>query len=275
MSTLTGLQRPPDGWSSALVRAQRGERIREKTLHVDRSSTGRLPHSVAAADLPTLVQGRDTLPKTCPSCGSGFLGTEPPLGGHRHGSVTCNGCGQQLCWLAQPIGALRVQPAATPPVTGKRPAIVARAPQPVRTDRYAWTEGCGRGCSVAYGHDPLVHEAYGRQSAVVKEETRPTGQLVTGPLLIDFDMTRVRVGGELVALTATEEAILFCLAARAGQMVATSDITRAVWEREPTPSLCQTLRVQASRLRIKLGAARSVFETLHGRGYRLIVEEAS
>lgn len=276
MTMLTGLQRAPDGWNGALVRAQRTERARELTLNRAPSPRGRLPHSVETTDLPTLVQGRDTLPKTCPGCGSGFLTTEPPLGRHQRGTLTCHACGQMLCWLAQPIGVVRMQTApATHEAAKSQPPIAMRAPQRVRTDRYAWTEGCGRTCSVVYGHDPLTHEAYGRQSAAVAEVEKPTGQLVTGPLVIDFDTARVRVSGELVALTETEKKILFCLAARADYLVPTSMFTRTIWEQDPNPTLRQTLRVQASRLRIKLGAARGLFETEHGRGYRLVVEAAS
>jgi two-component system KDP operon response regulator KdpE len=91
-------------------------------------------------------------------------------------------------------------------------------------------------------------------------------------LEIDTDAHEVRVGGERVALTATEWRVLETLVANAGWVVPHERLLARVWGRDE-PADLDSLRVFVRRLRTKLGddaAAPRYLETVRGLGYRLL-----
>ena len=93
-----------------------------------------------------------------------------------------------------------------------------------------------------------------------------------GDLEIDAEAHEVRVGGERVALTATEWRVLELLVANAGWVVPRERLLARVWGRED-PGDLESLRVFVGRLRSKLGddaASPRYIETVRGLGYRLL-----
>jgi two-component system KDP operon response regulator KdpE len=103
-----------------------------------------------------------------------------------------------------------------------------------------------------------------------RRERRPEeSTFECGALGIDFVAREVRVGGKLLALTATEYALLRVLAVHAGRVMTHSHILREVWGPRAEGQR-QYLRVYIAALRRKLHSA-AVIETASGIGYRLAV----
>jgi DNA-binding response OmpR family regulator len=75
--------------------------------------------------------------------------------------------------------------------------------------------------------------------------------LVSGGLRIDMATREVTVNGNLLELTATEEAILFILARHAGWIVPRGRLLRTVWGADD-PEKIDDLQVHIARLRRKL-----------------------
>jgi DNA-binding response OmpR family regulator len=98
-------------------------------------------------------------------------------------------------------------------------------------------------------------------------------ELRSGPISIDLAHCRVKIGGDLLALSALEYRLLVYLAERPGQVVSTDELLDEVFEtpsrraRGSTPTRAPAMAV--SRLRHKLGAARSQLVTLVGLGFML------
>ena len=227
------------------------------------------------AGLPTLVPGRDRLPTSCPYCGSGWFDNEPPLGPHQRGSLWCLACSRTLCWLAAPLGSL-TRAARTPPISRELVTAQTRLP-PIRrriiAADFGRGAGCGATCTVDYGHDPSTHEHHGANAAYAELRARRSGDVVTGPLLVQLGPGRVYVAGREVPLAPLPFAILAHLAERLGDLCELPGVVADVWERAYTTgapaSVSHTLRVYVSRLRASLGQAGALIETETGRGYRL------
>ena len=111
----------------------------------------------------------------------------------------------------------------------------------------------------------------------VKAPAQRTAAYRRGPLEIDARARQARIGGERVALTATEWRVLEVLVANAGWVVPHERLLARVWGRED-PGDLDSLRVFVRRLRTKLGddaAAPRYIETVRGLGYRLLEGEAA
>ena len=94
---------------------------------------------------------------------------------------------------------------------------------------------------------------------------------VEGNLAIDFATREVRLAGAPVELTATEYAILHCLARHAGRVVSHRQLLRDVWG-PAAEERSHYLRVYMTHLRKKIeppGSPRHI-KTENGIGYRLI-----
>ena len=281
---ITALQKPPEGWVwSPETRARResmgkGSSVDPGTPYApryvervqDRRDTGDAPVA-----LPTLRLGADRLPTCCPFCASAFVESAPPLGQERRGMLTCVTCGRQLAWLAPAVTtrSLVTQAAA---VSQERPA----PPAPAITGRFTRLDGCGRLCTVQAGHDAATHERAGYDRALAEIAAARSGTTTTGLLGIDFDTRSVTVDGVAVALTETEQNVLWHLAQNIGRTCGNAEITRAVWGFE-TAELWSVgshrwhaLRVQLLRLRRKLGPAGRLIENRPGVGYLLASEPA-
>ncbi|MEU5821140.1 response regulator transcription factor [Streptomyces sp. NPDC047803] len=87
-----------------------------------------------------------------------------------------------------------------------------------------------------------------------------------GALRMETAARRVHLGGDEIALTAKEFAVLEQLALRAGQVVSKAEILEHVWDfaYDGDPNIVE---VYVSTLRRKLGAA--AIRTVRGAGYRL------
>lgn len=90
--------------------------------------------------------------------------------------------------------------------------------------------------------------------------------VAVGALRMETAARRVHLGGEEIALTAKEFAVLEQLALRAGQVVSKAEILEHVWDfaYDGDPNIVE---VYVSTLRRKLGAA--AIRTVRGAGYRL------
>jgi hypothetical protein len=97
---------------------------------------------------------------------------------------------------------------------------------------------------------------------------RALGPVVTGPLVVDFDECRARLAGRPVALTATETRIMVVLARRLGRLCSHRLLLERVWgpEYADAPHL---LRVNISRIRVKLGPSHHLIESRPGLGFAL------
>ncbi|WP_405761759.1 response regulator transcription factor [Streptomyces sp. NBC_01420] len=106
-----------------------------------------------------------------------------------------------------------------------------------------------------------------RVRALLRRRAGTGSSVVTvGALRMETAARRVHLGGEEIALTAKEFAVLEQLALRAGQVVSKAEILEHVWDfaYDGDPNIVE---VYVSTLRRKLGAA--AIRTVRGAGYRL------
>src|SRR6476620_11778813 len=89
-----------------------------------------------------------------------------------------------------------------------------------------------------------------------------------GPLRIDSTAHRVTVDGREVDLTPTEFKLLSLLAERKGRVQPRNMLLEIVWEAAPDIQT-RTVDMHVQRLRVKLGAAGDLIETVRGFGYRI------
>ena len=92
--------------------------------------------------------------------------------------------------------------------------------------------------------------------------------LVIGPMRIDRAGMRVLVDDQPVDLTPTEFKLLLTLAERRGRVQGRGHLLETVWEAAPDIQT-RTVDMHIQRLRVKLGAAGDLIETVRGFGYRL------
>ena len=92
--------------------------------------------------------------------------------------------------------------------------------------------------------------------------------LVIGPMRIDRAGMRVLVDDQPVDLTPTEFKLLLTLAERRGRVQGRGHLLETVWEAAPDIQT-RTVDMHIQRLRVKLGAADDLIETVRGFGYRL------
>ena len=100
----------------------------------------------------------------------------------------------------------------------------------------------------------------------------PRGVVTIGDrmLVVDVDAHQVMVEDAPVDLTRTEFSVLQSLAEHAGLLRTRAQLSEALWgvaERRTAHS--RAVDVQVSRLRVKLGRAGDLIETVRGEGYRL------
>jgi DNA-binding response OmpR family regulator len=98
--------------------------------------------------------------------------------------------------------------------------------------------------------------------------TAPKRVIVAGTLEIDLDAHTVAVGGEIVKLTRTEQAILAYLAQRPGRAVPRTALASHVLSATEEGSDPRTVDAHITRLRKKLGDEGARIATVWGIGYR-------
>src|SRR5712672_395311 len=89
-----------------------------------------------------------------------------------------------------------------------------------------------------------------------------------GPLRIDRSAHRVTVDAAEIDLTATEFKLLRTLIEREGRVQSRAQLLETVWEAAPDIQT-RTVDMHVQRLRVKLGAAGDLIETVRGFGYRI------
>ena len=101
--------------------------------------------------------------------------------------------------------------------------------------------------------------------------------MIAGAIELDVDRHEVKIGGEVVELTATEFKLLHLLMERRGRVQTREHLLLNVWNYE-TEIETRTVDTHVRRLREKLGAEADWIETIRGVGYRLAerkVQESS
>lgn len=106
----------------------------------------------------------------------------------------------------------------------------------------------------------------------VKASEEPVAQLRFQMLEIDVPKHQVSVGGEPVALTATEFKLLELLARRRGRVQTRDRLLQDVWGYD-NPIDSRTVDTHMRRLREKIGQAADYLETIRGVGYRFKAED--
>ncbi|GAC1691302.1 MAG: response regulator transcription factor [Gemmatimonadaceae bacterium] len=97
----------------------------------------------------------------------------------------------------------------------------------------------------------------------------PPDEVITiGVIQIHRDAHRVTVEGDEVELTPTEYKLLSTLAERRGRVQSRAHLLESVWEAAPDIQT-RTVDMHVQRLRMKLGTAGDMIETVRGFGYRV------
>lgn len=91
--------------------------------------------------------------------------------------------------------------------------------------------------------------------------------LNAGPVTIDRSAHRATIHGEELSLTATEYKLLLTLIERRGRVQSRPQLLEIVWEAHPDIQT-RTVDMHVQRLRMKLGDAGKLIETVRGFGYR-------
>lgn len=116
-----------------------------------------------------------------------------------------------------------------------------------------------------------MHELLVRIEALLRRTSkRSSGIFLTGELTFDSVNCRIRRNGEALELTATETKLAAALITHSGATVSREELLYLVWDRESAFVEANTLSVNISRLRDKLGSfnGRPYIETVRGIGYR-------
>ena len=118
-----------------------------------------------------------------------------------------------------------------------------------------------------------LQELLARIRAVLRRSRQPAGQVLQhGPLTVDLRTHKVTVGGNHIAVTPKEFAILECLASDPGRVVSRQEMLERAWDEHwygPT----KVLDVHMAALRKKLGDP-GLIETVYGHGFRLADQAA-
>lgn len=131
-------------------------------------------------------------------------------------------------------------------------------------------EGLDAGADDFLAKPFAVAELRARVRALGRRGSLPRGlTYARDDVLLDFAGRRATRGGQDVAITAREWAILEILGKRAGRVVQRVDLLESVWG-EASEAAASTLEVLVGRLRRKLGA--DLIRTLRGEGYALAEE---
>jgi two-component system phosphate regulon response regulator PhoB len=110
-----------------------------------------------------------------------------------------------------------------------------------------------------------------RVAAVLRRLAAPAvvagSSVIEGPLTIDRSAHRVTLEGEEVPLTATEYKLLVTLVERRGRVQTRAQLLETVWDAQPDIQT-RTVDMHVQRLRVKLGRAGELVETVRSFGYR-------
>ena len=115
-----------------------------------------------------------------------------------------------------------------------------------------------------------------RAQAIVRRTGRARSEreaVVNGPLVIEMDRRRARVGDEVLRLTDVELRLLTALARRPGQVVEWSELLNEVWYTGEHAGGREMIKTTVYRLRQHLGPGREWVSAVRGSGYLMPVLE--
>ena len=123
------------------------------------------------------------------------------------------------------------------------------------------------------GADDYIAKPFGmvsRVKAVLRryKQDDKQGRLTAGELVMEIDKHRVLVGGQEVILTFKEFELLHKLLERPGQVFTREQLLTDIWGYDFAGET-RTVDVHVRTLRLKLGKAGSLIETVRGVGYRI------
>jgi len=128
-------------------------------------------------------------------------------------------------------------------------------------------------CTVDYGHDTAAHERYGADAVYAALRARRSGDVVTGPLVVQLGPGRAYLDGRELGFARYDWAVLAYLGERLGDLCTLAEIAADVWGQAYAdqwgPIGYQPVRNNVTRIRRALGAASELLENELGRGYRL------
>lgn len=131
-------------------------------------------------------------------------------------------------------------------------------------------EGLDAGADDFLAKPFAVAELRARVRALGRRGALPRGlTYARGDVALDFAGRHATRGGQVVAITAREWAILEVLVRRAGRVVSRLDLLESAWG-EASETASSSMEVLVGRLRRKLGA--DLIRTLRGEGYALAAE---
>ncbi|MFV0350806.1 MAG: response regulator transcription factor [Oscillospiraceae bacterium] len=157
--------------------------------------------------------------------------------------------------------------------TGKTPAVFLTA----RDDEANVVMGLDMGAQDYITKPFRVRELLSRINNILRRTAQQAlGEIRMGALTLLPERAEVRLGGEVLALSAIEYRLLVVLSQRPGQLFSRVQLLENIWDTDETFVNDNTLSVAIKRLREKLaGAAPAVsIVTVRGLGYRLEVNNA-
>jgi len=101
-----------------------------------------------------------------------------------------------------------------------------------------------------------------------------SGRLVAGPFDLDRGTLEVRLDGERLDLTSIEMKLLVTLLENGGRVLSRESLLRSVWGYR-NPGESRTVDTHMRRLRGKLGRYANWLQTVRGKGYRFVPEDAA
>ncbi|MFT3699538.1 MAG: winged helix-turn-helix domain-containing protein [Kofleriaceae bacterium] len=121
----------------------------------------------------------------------------------------------------------------------------------------------------------VVREVVLRVTAIAnrlaERRARPTtstgGTITVGPIALDPVTHEVTIGGQPAQLRPLEYKLLHLLVGDPGRVFSREELLEQVWEMRGDINT-RTVDVHVRRLRVSLGTAADVIETVHGFGYR-------
>ncbi len=95
-------------------------------------------------------------------------------------------------------------------------------------------------------------------------------QIATGTLSVNLPGHEVAVEGIPIKLKTREFALLAALAQNLGRVLTREQLLEAAWPDPQAVDDARTVDVHVRRVRVALGTAASLIETVHGVGYKLV-----
>ncbi len=120
-----------------------------------------------------------------------------------------------------------------------------------------------------------VRELKARINTALRRVSPAAQKMTLGPMVIEPDQRHVTLEGQEVSLTGQEFELLLYLAKNANKLVTRAQLLQEVWGYQADTDATRTVDYHIRALRKKLGDNAlhpTYIETVHGSGYRLLLE---